>query len=93
MVETLAQVNHNFFSFPHPQSTLNGWSGRAHPGESKYALRVIGGAWAWGAELRTSASREITTRSSCSILMYHIVTYGTDDHVYDTVLMMILGIQ
>jgi hypothetical protein len=32
-------------------------SGRAHPGESKNALRVVGGAW--GAELRRVASREI----------------------------------
>jgi hypothetical protein len=38
-------------------------SGRAHPGESKNALRVVEGAW--GAELRTSVSRVITTRSSC----------------------------
>ena len=34
------------------------------PGESKNALRVVGGAW--GAELRTSVSREIYTRSSCT---------------------------
>ena len=39
-------------------------SGRAHPGESKYALRVVGVAW--GAELRTITSREIYTRSSCT---------------------------
>ena len=34
-----------------------------HPGESKNALRVVGGAW--GPELRTSVSRVILTRSSC----------------------------
>ena len=41
----------------------------AHPGESKNALRVVGGAW--GAELRTITSREIYTRSSCTV--YHTV--------------------
>ena len=35
----------------------------AHPGESKNALRVVGGAW--GAELGTSVSRVIYTQSSC----------------------------
>ena len=39
-------------------------SGRAHPGESKNALRVVGGAW--GAELRSITSRVITTWSSCN---------------------------
>ena len=43
----------------------------AHPGESKNALRVVGGAW--GAELRTITSREIYTRSSC------ICSTGTGD--------------
>ena len=37
---------------------------RARRGESKYALRVIGGAW--GAELRRVPSRIITIQSSCS---------------------------
>ena len=47
-------VNFDFFRNPKRQY------GRAHPGESKYALRVIGGAW--GAELRPSTSREIYTQ-------------------------------
>ena len=40
----------------------------AHPEESKNALGVVGGAW--GAELRTITSREITTRSSCSSTVF-----------------------
>jgi hypothetical protein len=46
---------------------------RAHPGESKNALRVVGGEW--GAELRTSASREKTTRSSCISLILCMILY------------------
>ena len=50
--------NFNFFFFGIPKRLPV----CAHPGESKNALRVVGGAW--GAELRTSVSREILPQSS-----------------------------
>ena len=44
----------------------------AYPGESKNALRVVGGAW--GAELRTITSREIWTRSTSFIFYVSFIS-------------------
>ena len=57
------KINFFFFEIPKRLPVC------AHPGESKNALRVVGGAW--GAELGTSVSREITTQSSCTVALWY----------------------